>query len=179
MRKKVDGLVKRAWPEGGIGTVVIKPTSIAITAPFEQFVSELLRHARHTTELSTPWRTPRIFVEKTKDAVGGRFAVDEGWVAIVVGEKFFDDVVAARAILCHEVCHYILDMVDIRDAPTQENERLTDVAMFVFGFGAIFRAGYRRAPSHNRTGHRVGYLSDAEYDFVEQYVASLIQKKTR
>ena len=41
--------------------------------------------------------------------------VDEDWVAIVVGRAFFGDVAAARAILCHEVCHYILDMVDIRD----------------------------------------------------------------
>lgn len=176
LRKQVDGLVKRAWPENRIGTVIIDPSSIASSLSFDKFVSELLKHARHTTELSTPWRTPRIFVEKTKHDVGGKFVVDEGWVAIIVGQKFFGSTAAARAILCHEVCHYILDMVDIRDRSNEENERLTDVAMFVFGFGAIFRAGYRKAPQQNREGHRVGYLSDAEYDFVEQYVASLIQQ---
>jgi hypothetical protein len=176
LRKKADGLIKRAWPGNPIGTVVIDPRSIPGSVTLEEFVSRLLHHARHTTDLSTPWRTPRVFVEKTSQHVGGLFVVDEGWVRIVVGQDLFKDVAAARAVLCHEVCHYILDMVDIRERPTQENERLTDVAMFVFGFGAIFRAGYRRAPAENRTGHRVGYLSDEEYRFLENYIATLARR---
>jgi len=178
LQKKVDALIKRAWPTTSIGTVVLDPGSISASVKFEEFVSMLLRHVRHTTELSTPWRTPRIFVERTNQNIGGLFQVDEGWVRIVVGQQFFKDIAAARAILCHEVCHYILDMVDIRERPEEENERLTDVAMFVFGYGKIFRAGYRRAPSQNRNGHRVGYLSDAENDFVDRYVTSLIRARS-
>ena len=64
LRKKVDGLVRRAWPENRIRTVIINPSSIANSVSFDDFVSALLKHARHTTELSTPWRTPRIFWKK-------------------------------------------------------------------------------------------------------------------
>lgn len=178
LRKKVDALAKRAWPGRPFGASIVDPKSIPTSEKPDQFVSRLLRHARHTTELSTPWRTPRIFIEKTSPNVGGLFQVDEGWVRIVVGQPFYKDVAASRAILCHEVCHYILDMVDIRERQTQENERLTDIAMFVLGFGQLFLDGYRRAPSENRSGHRVGYLSEAEYGFLDWYVTSLIEKRS-
>jgi hypothetical protein len=53
----------------------------------------------------------------------------------------------------------------------------TDLCMFVCGFGQIFMAGYKRAPSQQeyRPGHRLGYLTDAEYEFANQYVLTLRQ----
>jgi hypothetical protein len=38
-------------------------------------------------------------------------------------------------------------------------------------------AGYKRAPSQQeyRPGHRLGYLTDAEYEFANQYVLTLRQ----
>jgi hypothetical protein len=53
-------------------------------------------------------------------------------------------------------------------------ERLTDAAMFVFGLGDLFLAGYRKEQSPEyRSGHRLGYLSDAEYQYAAAYVARL------
>ena len=48
---------------------------------------------------------------------------------------------AARAILCHELCHYVLLASGIREPTTSENERLTDAAMFVAGIGRYFHDG--------------------------------------
>ena len=59
----------------------------------------------------------------------------------------------------------------IRESSTLENERLTDVAMFVFGLGDVFLAGYKRSSNKQyRSGHKLGYLTDQEYTFVSQYV---------
>ena len=46
---------------------------------------------------------------------------------------------------------------------------------FEVPFGQIFLAGYKREPAQNqyRPGHRLGYLTDAEYQFVDQYVVKL------
>jgi hypothetical protein len=52
--------------------------------------------------------------------------------------------------------------------------------MFICGFGEIFLAGYKQesARYEYRLGHRLGYLSDAEYQFASQYVKSLRQSDT-
>jgi hypothetical protein len=146
-------------------------------APTE-VIEILLNHARRITpEFSVPQMTPRAIVESTPFA-GGRFEVDaEGWVTIKVSPDFFKDKLAAQAILAHEVCHYILENSGIRKSDFQLNERYTDLCMFICGFGQIFLAGYKREPAQKeyRPGHRLGYLTDGEYQFANQYVVKLRQ----
>lgn len=147
------------------------------TAP-AQVVEILLRHARRIAPgFEVPYMVPRVLVEAIPFAAG-LFEVDEeGWVTIKVRLNFFEDKLAAQAILAHEVCHYILDNSGIRKSDTELNERYTDLCMFVCGFGQIFLAGYKRetAQSEYRLGHRLGYLTDAEYQFAQQYVKQLRQ----
>jgi hypothetical protein len=57
--------------------------------------------------------------------------------------------------------------------PELENERLTDAAVFVFGLGDIFLAGYQREPGEYRPGHKLGYLSASEYEYLSGYVSRL------
>jgi hypothetical protein len=134
-------------------------------------VSELLMHVgRVAPALSVPRMTPQITTERLCEAAG-QFVEQDGWVKIVVGTNFFNNMPAAKAILCHELCHYVLEANGIRERPTLENERMTDAAIFVFGLGDVFLDGYRRAPnSQYRVGHRLGYLDDNEYRFLNQYV---------
>jgi hypothetical protein len=134
----------------------------------------MLRHARQVApRLNVPRFAPRVIVQPLCDAAG-QFVEEDGWVKITVASTFFDDTLAARAILCHELCHYVLNASGIRDPSRAENERLTDAAMFVLGLGDIFLTGYRRAPTAEyRAGHRLGYLSDAEYQFAAGYVSWL------
>jgi hypothetical protein len=120
---------------------------------------------------------PRVLVASLP-AAAGMFKVDEeGWVTIELGTNFFQDKLAAQAILAHEVCHYILENSGIRKKDVYLNERYTDLCMFICGFGEIFLAGYRRdaAQQDYRPGHRLGYLTDAEYQFAQQYVMRLRQ----
>ena len=136
----------------------------------------LLAHARQfSPEFNVPYLIPRTIVEAMPSAAG-RFEVDEeGWVTIKISPEFFDDQLAAQAILAHEACHYILENSGIRYNDFYLNERYTDLCMFICGFGQIFLAGYKREPAQNqyRPGHRLGYLTDAEYQFANQYVIKL------
>lgn len=141
-----------------------------------QVIEKLLTHARRVTpEFSVPRMVPRTVVESTPFAAG-RFEVDEeGWVTIKLSPDFFDDKLAAQAILAHEACHYILENSGIRYRDFFVNERYTDLCMFVCGFGEIFLAGYKRESAQNeyRPGHRLGYLTDAEYKMANRYVKEL------
>jgi hypothetical protein len=102
-------------------------------------------------------------------------------VTIKVSPDFFDDGLAAQAILAHEVCHYILENSGIRQRDFELNERYTDLCLFICGFGQIFLAGYKRELAQNqyRPGHRLGYLSDAEYKFASEYVVKLRESYKR
>jgi hypothetical protein len=145
------------------------------TAP-TKVIEVLLAHARQfAPEFNIPYLIPRTIVEAMPSAAG-RFEVDEeGWVTIKISPDFFDDQLAAQSILAHEACHYILENSGIRYSDFYLNERYTDLCMFICGFGQIFLAGYRREPAQNqyRSGHRLGYLTDAEYQFANQYVIKL------
>jgi hypothetical protein len=150
---------------------------VNITAP-TQVVEVLIRHAGRTVPgFNIPQMVPRVLVVSLP-AAAGMFKVDEeGWVTIELGANFFQDKLAAQAILAHEVCHYILENSGIRKSDVNLNERYTDLCMFVCGFGEIFLAGYRRdaAQQDYRPGHRLGYLTNDEYQFAQRYVMQLRQ----
>ncbi len=157
---------------------LLNPTEfVRVTSP-AQVVEILIRHAgRVVPGFNVPQMVPRVSVVSLP-AAAGMFKVDEeGWVTIELSANFFQDKLAAQAILAHEVCHYILENSGIRKSDVSLNERYTDLCMFVCGFGELFLAGYRRdaAQQDYRPGHRLGYLSDAEYQFAQRYVIQLRQ----
>ena len=149
----------------------------AVASP-SQTIDRLLSHARNSTpKFNVPQMTPRTLVEATPLAAG-LFEVDEeGWVTIRVSPDFWHDRSAAQAILAHEVCHYLLENAGIRYANVAINERYTDLCMFICGFGPLFLAGYKRdfAQQDYCPGHRLGYLSDEEYQYADRYVVELRQ----
>lgn len=145
-----------------------------------QMIDRLLRHAENTAPgLKVPRTVPRVILEPLPGA-GGQFVIDEkNAVSIHVDNRFFEDLVATQAILAHEVCHYILESSGFRYPNTEINERYTDVCMFICGFGTIFLAGYKHelAFSNYRMGHRLGYLSDDEYQIVDRFVLRLRESR--
>ncbi len=142
----------------------------------DRVVKALLDCARRVAPgFSVPMMVPRVVVE-SMPAAAGQFEVDEeGWVTIRVSPDFERDLPTARAILAHEVCHYILENRGIRQPNVELNERDTDLCMFICGFGDVFLAGYKRSSARNeyRPGHRLGYLTDAEYQFANHYTKEL------
>lgn len=173
---KLDRLATEAWGtrEQISGTSLMLFPHLLRDLDNSAIVREMLRHARRVApRLNVPRMTPRVIVESLCNAAG-QFTEEDGWVKISVGTAFFNDLPTARAILCHELCHYVLNASGIREQPRSENERLTDAAMFIFGLGDLFLAGYRKDQSSEyRSGHRLGYLSDAEYQYAAAYVARL------
>jgi hypothetical protein len=179
LKSQLEELAKRGWAKdepSWYPSFSLSPDDLANEIAPAQVVEILLAHARRVApKFSVPQMVPRTVIESTPFAAG-QFEVDEeGWVAIKVSSDFFDDRLAAQAILAHEACHYILENSGIRQYNFALNERYTDLCMFTCGFGQIFLAGYKREPAQNqyRPGHRLGYLTDAEYTFANQYVLDL------
>jgi len=176
IKLKIDRLATSAWgtrEDIARTSFLLQPRSLH-GLDCAAIITEMLRHARQVApRLNVPRLTPRVSVQPLC-AAAGQFVEEDGWVKITVGSAFFNDMLAARAILAHELCHYVLNASGIRDPLRIENERLTDAAMFVLGLGGTFLAGYRKAPTTEyRVGHRLGYLSDAEYRFAAGYVQRL------
>jgi hypothetical protein len=176
LKEKIDRLARKSWStqEEVAATPLVLDGRKLHGLAYEQVVAAILAHVRMAaSRLNVPAMTPRVTVEVLCDAAG-QFVEEDGWVKISVGKNFFDNMPAALAILCHEVCHYVLLASGIRERDRLENERLTDTAMFVFGLGGVFLSGYQqRAGTEYRAGHRLGYLTDAEYQYVEAYVSAL------
>lgn len=173
----IDDLARRSWggrDEIARRSLFLTRNRIDGLASQSEIVKEMLDHVRRVAPaLDVPMLTPRIVTERLCEAAG-QFVEQDGWVKIAVGSHFFDNVNAAVAILCHELCHYVLEANGIRKKPTLANERITDTAMFVFGLGDLFLAGYKvPGTTEYRTGHRLGYLLDTEYNFADQYVREL------
>ncbi|MGH6984201.1 MAG: hypothetical protein ACREEI_08240, partial [Stellaceae bacterium] len=177
LQGNVERLIKLAWgarEDTANIDLVLSSEKVSTIVPREEFIQFLLNHTRRIApSLSVPMMTPRLVIEETPLAAG-RFVENDGWVKISVGKNFMLDPKSARAILCHEFCHYVLEANGIREPTTHANERLTDVAIFVLGLGDIFLAGYHREAEVNyRPGHRLGYLNDTEYQYVDDLVFNL------
>lgn len=125
--------------------------------------------------LSVPYYVPRVQIGTSPDAAG-RFTVENGgWVSINLSSKCLLDQQAVLAILVHEACHYILANSGLREADNLQNEKLTDLCIFVWGIGKIYLQGYKKeiVQKDYRRGHRLGYLTDGEYQFADSYVLEL------
>jgi hypothetical protein len=146
-----------------------------LNAP-SQIIEAFLRHANIVSPgLGIPTMLPRVLITPMASLAGTFEEDEEGYVTIRVSSNFSDDQLAAQAILAHEVCHYILENAGIRKTDFLLNEKMTDLCMFVCGFGDIFLRGYKRDAAKNdyRPGHRLGYLADEEYRFASHYVTEL------
>ena len=67
------------------------------------------------------------------------------------------------SILCHEICHHVLSVQGIKEEDTLQNERLTDVCVFVCGLGSIYLRDVRQGPER-------GYYDRNEYHKIQQVV---------
>jgi hypothetical protein len=179
IKSSLEGLAQLGWLQeesSWSNNFTLDPSELSDSARLDRVVKALLDRARRVAPgFAVPMMVPRVVLEPMPIAAG-QFEVDEeGWVTIRVSPDFERDLPAARAILAHEVCHYILENRGIRQPNFELNERDTDLCMFICGFGDVFLAGYKRSSARNeyRPGHRLGYLTDAEYEFANRYTSEL------
>lgn len=182
LQQQLEILARTAWKTQDAlanPTFSLEPRRLAQTDSLETVIGIMLNHARTVAPgFSVPSKTPRVIVEPMVDAAGQFIVDEEGWVSINVSPTFECDRITAHAILAHEMCHYILENTGLRKANTEENERFTDLCMFICGFGQIFLAGYKSSAKSlltYRQGHRLGYLSDTEYKWAETFVHQIRQ----
>jgi hypothetical protein len=187
LKLMLDRLAEVAWKTFGSlqpREFVLDPSTMPpCRSPndLEGVLEAILQHAQRVAPgLSVPYFVPRVQVVSLAGA-GGQFREEAaGWVAITVADRFLTNQQAVRAILAHEACHYILESAEIREADRDQNERLTDLCVFVCGLGELYLEGYRAraAPLEYRRGHRVGYLTDEEYQFAHSYVLEVRHHNT-
>ena len=176
LKWRIDKLAKDAWKsqESLNAEFLLNPSKLPTGSP-DKTIEAILNHVRQIAPgLSVPLRVPRIETGSLIDA-GGQFKTSDGWVSVKLANHLLIDRKAVRAVLAHEACHYILSNSGIKESDFAENERLTDLCMFVCGLGRLFLEGYKResAQDEYRAGHRLGYLTDAEYNFTAKYVLEL------
>ncbi len=176
LKSQIERLATEAWhsQDSLRSQFLLNPSAFSAASP-ERVIEAILNHVRIVCPgLSVPLRVPRVETGSLIDA-GGMFKTTDGWVSIKIANHLFFDQRAVGAILAHEVCHYVLGNSGIRESNVDENERLTDAFMFVSGLGSLFMDGYTRRTTNTeyRSGHRLGYLTDAEYDFAARYVETL------
>lgn len=172
----IDKLAKDAWKsqESLNAEFLLDPSKLPAGSP-DNTIEAILNHVRQIAPgLSVPLRVPRVETGSLIEA-GGQFKTSDGWVSVKLANHLLIDRKAVRAVLAHEACHYILSNSGIRESDLTENERLTDLCMFVCGLGKLFLEGYKResAQGEYRAGHRLGYLMDAEYNFAAEYILEL------
>jgi hypothetical protein len=113
---KLDLLVRRSWgsrEDNQTGNFVFNFMHIPAGRP-EIFAKTLLKHVRLVApRLDIPFMTPRIEVSGIEGPCG-QFVEDDGWVRLILSKEFALYPAASRAILCHELCHYILFVNGIR-----------------------------------------------------------------
>jgi hypothetical protein len=173
LRWRIDKLAKAAWESSetlGDDFFLVSPSSLDGLTRHE-IVRAYLDHARKiATGLPIPQRVPDIKSKVSNDSAG-TFGATQGWPIINLAVDL-PSLAAVRAVLAHEVCHYILNAAGLREDDSLDNEKLTDLSMFVLGLGHVFLSGYRTLGNSEeyRPGHRMGYLTDAEYAFASRYV---------
>jgi hypothetical protein len=161
------------------GSFLLAPSAIAFGASPEglsRTLSRIYQHARDWAPgLDIPWFVPPVHIA-TLDLEAGHFRLDEdSYASIAVSTEYLGSIEATSLILAHEACHHILLQSGVSYQFKEDvilNERITDLTMFVCGFGEIVRCGY--SVVHKRYGQYVnmhlGYLDSREYDAANRYV---------
>jgi hypothetical protein len=177
----LDHLTTEAWsrpcrdPEGSFLLSPIGLASGSHSQGLSRTLNRLYEHARNWAPgLDIPSFVPPVRIAALK--VAGHFLLDEeSYASITVSTEFLGNVDATSLILAHEACHHILLQAGISfqfKNDVMQNERITDLSMFVCGFGEIVRRGrpvVRRSHGQYVNTH-LGYLDSRECDAAFRYV---------
>lgn len=117
---------------------------------------------KRINKLEVPFRKPRVeFTSLLPNNEPGHIEFGDYETVIRIHPNYTDNPFALASILCHEIAHFILDHNGLRKDNRNENEKLTDLFIFVCGQGLVHLQGVVEITSENgRTiENRLGYLS--------------------
>jgi len=93
---------------------------------------------KRINKLEIPFRKPRVeFTSLLPNNEPGHIEFGEYETVIRIHPNYTDNPFALASILCHEIAHFILDHNGLRKDDRNENEKLTDLFIFVCGQGLI------------------------------------------
>ena len=160
LQRMQEELIQKTWQkDGGPSNLQLSP--IQLTPPnWDACIQQMLQHAEKVApQIAIPFHIPRLVFKGQKKDSGGTFEVDgAGYVTISIDIALQSNYKTALAVLAHELCHYILGSNGIKKEDRLANEQLTDVCMFVLGFGDVFLKGHR-----GQAAKTYGYLQAKEY----------------
>ena len=117
---------------------------------------------KRINKLEVPFRKPRVeFTSLLPNNEPGHIEFGEYETVIRIHPDYTDNPFALASILCHEIAHFILDHNGLRKDDRNENEKLTDLFIFVCGQGLVHLQGIVDITSENgqTIENRLGYLS--------------------
>jgi hypothetical protein len=170
----LESLAERAWsrtPSDPTSSFLLQPTEFdnKIISPqsLNKAANRIYVHARKwAAGLDIPYFVPPVrFLEMSSNA--GHFVIDEqSYAHIAISAEFIKSREAILLILAHEACHHILFQSGLDQRHDFGlNERTTDLAMFICGFGELARCGHSIfIGSKSKVGAHIGYLTPQEYD---------------
>lgn len=168
------------------GRFLLAPSGIAFgTSPqgLWQTLNRMYQHALDWAPgLDIPRFVPPVRIAKLETEAGHFALDDDSYASIAVSIDFIDNSDATCLILAHEACHHILLQSGISFQFKNDvalNERVTDLTMFVCGFGEIVRRGrsFVRSGRGQYVKTHLGYLDSRECDTAYRYV--LTKRKER
>src|SRR5262245_15901454 len=180
IERLLQELGQRAWRKETrhpAGSFLLAPSTLGKGTDAEALranLSVLYEHARRWAPgLIVPYHVPRVRLSEVL-ANPGQYNVDsDGWVAIEVSTAFASRDQALAVVLAHEACHHILDLTGLDDKRDRvRTERMTDLAMFICGFGDIVRSG-RTSVRQTASGYvktHLGYLESSDYEYAYEWV---------
>jgi hypothetical protein len=141
----------------------------------EKALELLYQHARQwAAGFDVPFRVPNVRLPFAKfNEAPGLYRVDEeGYVSIEISPALLQHPDSVLAVLAHEACHHILDLSGMNTHQSEVDEPLTDLAMFICGFGQVFMNGrsYLAAADSQWRSTHLGYLTEEQYNFAYTWV---------
>jgi len=155
---------------------VLNPASLdtpQTSQDIQKVIGQLHEHARRWAPgFEVPYQIPEVRITPFVDSAGQFRVSPRGNVFIEISPPFASNRFALFAVLAHETCHHILALSGVRAAAAYQNERLTDLAAFVCGFGELLLTGYSQLCKFRSEWTKVhlGYLSRAECEAAQGWV---------
>lgn len=103
----------------------------------------------------------------------GQYSHNGQYASVIFSQSILASREALLVTIAHEACHHILDLSSLTNRQdTEQNERATDLAMYICGFGDIARRGYRIALKNSSSfiHMHLGYLKPQEHDYAWAWV---------
>lgn len=173
LKSMIDDLILKGWCDKPqkVSSFDLIPQAI-YSMELEQIIEMMFHQAKM---LAPCFDIPEVQVSLDKKSTNFsnayRIEVVNDKVHLTVNPIFGYDKKLICAIMAHEVSRFILEKNEIENI----NNRMIDTAVFIFGFGEVFRIGIDIALSnfYYREGNRLGYFTASDYRVIHEYVLSL------